>query len=57
MSTHTGLFAPLQLERGLGLPNRLAVAPMTRVSATADGRATAQMADYYPPTLPAASAL
>ncbi len=47
MSTHTGLFAPLQLERGLGLPNRLAVAPMTRVSATADGRATALMADYY----------
>lgn len=31
----------------LGLRNRLAVAPMTRVSATAQGCATAQMADYY----------
>nr|WP_202484039.1 NADH:flavin oxidoreductase [Streptomyces sp. SID8359] len=27
--------------------NRFAVAPMTRVSATADGRATEQMAEYY----------
>lgn len=31
----------------LRLANRLAVAPMTRVSATADGRATARMTDYY----------
>lgn len=31
----------------LRLNNRLAVAPMTRVSATANGRATARMADYY----------
>ena len=31
----------------LELKNRLAVAPMTRVSATDDGRATQQMADYY----------
>lgn len=31
----------------LALTNRLAVAPMTRVSATADGAATAEMADYY----------
>lgn len=31
----------------LQLANRLAVAPMTRVSATADGRATARMAEYY----------
>lgn len=31
----------------LPLANRLAVAPMTRVSATADGRATARMAEYY----------
>lgn len=31
----------------LALANRLAVAPMTRVSATADGEATAEMADYY----------
>jgi 2,4-dienoyl-CoA reductase-like NADH-dependent reductase (Old Yellow Enzyme family) len=29
------------------LDNRLAVAPMTRVSATADGTPTAAMADYY----------
>ena len=29
------------------LKNRLAVAPMTRVSATPDGAATAEMADYY----------
>lgn len=40
------LFTPLRVG-ALNLPNRLAVAPMTRVSATADGRATAQMADYY----------
>lgn len=32
---------------GLMLRNRLAVAPMTRVSATAAGNATAQMARYY----------
>ncbi|WP_129664739.1 tRNA-dihydrouridine synthase [Phytoactinopolyspora endophytica] len=31
----------------LGLANRLAVAPMTRVSATPDGVPTQQMADYY----------
>ncbi len=31
----------------LELPNRLAVAPMTRVSGTEDGCATAQMAAYY----------
>lgn len=41
-----GLFAPLQLGT-LALPNRLAVAPMTRVSATADGIPTPRMADYY----------
>lgn len=29
------------------LPNRLAVAPMTRVSATADGTPTGEMAEYY----------
>lgn len=40
------LFEPLTLG-SLTLPNRLAVAPMTRVSATADGLPTAQMADYY----------
>lgn len=41
------LFAPLRLGTELELSNRLAVAPMTRVSATADGRATALMVDYY----------
>lgn len=41
-----GLFRPLRVG-GTELPNRLAVAPMTRVSATADGLATAQMAGYY----------
>nr|WP_100148291.1 NADH:flavin oxidoreductase [Achromobacter arsenitoxydans] len=45
-AAHATLFAPLRVG-DLSLPNRLAVAPMTRVSATADGRATAQMADYY----------
>ncbi|WP_433546399.1 NADH:flavin oxidoreductase [Streptomyces sp. CA-294286] len=32
---------------GLELRNRFALAPMTRVSATEDGRATAEMAEYY----------
>ncbi len=32
---------------GVSLRNRLAVAPMTRVSATADGHATRRMAQYY----------
>lgn len=40
------LFTPLRVGP-LSLPNRLVVAPMTRVSATADGHATQQMADYY----------
>ncbi len=40
------LFASLHLGP-LELPNRLAVAPMTRVSATAEGIATPRMADYY----------
>jgi 2,4-dienoyl-CoA reductase-like NADH-dependent reductase (Old Yellow Enzyme family) len=31
----------------LALENRVALAPMTRVSATGDGRATAEMARYY----------
>ncbi len=33
--------------KGLALHNRLAVAPMTRVSATETGLATRRMADYY----------
>jgi len=40
------LFESLRL-KGLALPNRLAVAPMTRISATADGAATATMVGYY----------
>lgn len=40
------LFEPLVLGP-LTLANRLAVAPMTRVSATADGLPTARMAEYY----------
>lgn len=40
------LFQPEALG-SLHLPNRLAVAPMTRVSATADGQATQHMARYY----------
>ncbi|PRY08944.1 NADH:flavin oxidoreductase [Kineococcus rhizosphaerae] len=32
---------------GLTLPNRLAVAPMTRVSANADGTVTERVANYY----------
>ena len=45
MATST-LYDPVAIG-ALRLANRLAVAPMTRVSALADGRATAQMADYY----------
>lgn len=40
------LFDPLTIG-SLQLPNRLAVAPMTRVSATEAGHATARMSDYY----------
>lgn len=40
------LFAPLRLG-ALSLSNRLAVAPMTRVSATERGVPTARMAGYY----------
>lgn len=32
---------------GIELRNRFAVAPMTRISATEDGRATPEMAEYY----------
>lgn len=40
------LFQPTTLGQ-LALPNRLVVAPMTRVSATGQGVPTAQMSDYY----------
>lgn len=33
--------------RGLDLPNRAVLAPMTRISAHGDGRATDRMRDYY----------
>ena len=42
----TTLFTPVRPRR-LTLPNRIAVAPMTRVSATAGGHATDRMRDYY----------
>lgn len=45
MSSHPAL-TEIRLGRH-ELRNRLAVAPMTRVSATADGAATQEMADYY----------
>ena len=40
------LFSPGAIGR-TALPNRAAVAPMTRVSANPDGTATARMAEYY----------
>ncbi|MGE8678372.1 MAG: NADH:flavin oxidoreductase, partial [Achromobacter marplatensis] len=46
-TAHARLFTPLRVGRELRLANRLAVAPMTRVSATPDGHATPLMADYY----------
>lgn len=42
----TPLLSPTRIG-GLALPNRLVVAPMTRVSATAEGQATERMARYY----------
>jgi 2,4-dienoyl-CoA reductase-like NADH-dependent reductase (Old Yellow Enzyme family) len=45
-TTAASLFQPLTSAR-LVLPNRLAVAPMTRVSAAEDGQATPRMARYY----------
>ncbi|MER2252766.1 NADH:flavin oxidoreductase [Methylorubrum podarium] len=47
MSTRPdGVFTPIDINN-LTLRNRLAVAPMTRVSAAEDGTATAEMARYY----------
>ncbi|RBL89890.1 oxidoreductase [Chitinophaga flava] len=40
------IFQPLQLPGHL-LKNRLTIAPMSRVSATSEGLATSEMADYY----------
>ena len=44
--TAEALFSPLQLG-SVTLPNRMAVAPMTRISASPDGRASERMASYY----------
>jgi 2,4-dienoyl-CoA reductase-like NADH-dependent reductase (Old Yellow Enzyme family) len=46
ISAHAPLFTPWQLN-GLDLSNRLAVAPMTRISATSEGMPTGMMARYY----------
>jgi N-ethylmaleimide reductase len=46
MSPTPSLFDPYDLA-GLRLPNRLAMAPMSRVRGTVDGRATASMAAYF----------
>jgi 2,4-dienoyl-CoA reductase-like NADH-dependent reductase (Old Yellow Enzyme family) len=43
---YTTLFSPLRLN-SLEMDNRIAVSPMTRVSATRQGHATEQMAEYY----------
>ncbi|KXS37487.1 NADH:flavin oxidoreductase [Modicisalibacter tunisiensis] len=45
-STHSQLFSPVRL-KGRELANRAVLAPMTRVSGTAEGHATAAMRDYY----------
>ncbi|MEU9559665.1 alkene reductase [Streptomyces fumanus] len=41
------LFSSFRLGGGLTLPNRIVMAPMSRVRATADGLATPSMATYY----------
>ena len=46
MTDHSALFTPFDIN-GRTVRNRLAVAPMTRVSATEDGRATETMTRYY----------
>lgn len=46
INANAPLFAPWRLN-GLDLPNRLAVAPMTRISATSEGMPTETMARYY----------
>lgn len=46
MTVASALFTKIDIN-GRALRNRFAVAPMTRVSATADGRATDEMRSYY----------
>jgi 2,4-dienoyl-CoA reductase-like NADH-dependent reductase (Old Yellow Enzyme family) len=43
---YESLFSPTSIG-GVDLANRAAVAPMTRVSATAEGVPTDRMANYY----------
>lgn len=45
-TNHDPFFTPVDIN-GVALRNRFALAPMTRVSATEDGTATAEMARYY----------
>src|ERR1700761_4004856 len=42
----SALFAPIDIN-GVTVKNRLAVAPMTRITATEDGRASDTMTRYY----------
>jgi 2,4-dienoyl-CoA reductase-like NADH-dependent reductase (Old Yellow Enzyme family) len=46
VNTHSTLASPVRIG-STDLPNRVALAPMTRVSATAEGHATPRMASYY----------
>ncbi|MDW0111261.1 NADH:flavin oxidoreductase [Sporosarcina aquimarina] len=46
MTSHRKLFTPFTLN-SLTFPNRAAVAPMTRISATDKGNPTEEMASYY----------
>lgn len=45
-TTYSSLASPVRIG-ATELPNRVALAPMTRVSATAEGHATDRMASYY----------
>ena len=46
MSKFDPLWSPVQVG-SIELSNRVALAPMTRISATEDGKATERMAAYY----------
>ena len=45
-TTHPALFQPFDLH-GLGLPNRIVMAPLTRSRAGAERLPNALMAEYY----------
>ena len=53
---HPVLFTPLRVGGGLSLSNRLAVAPMTRVSATAKATPRSRWSTTTKPSLRGASA-